>query len=155
MKTKFTIKNKAGFTRAKGEAGFTLIEIMLVLTLLGLVLSFVGGNLFDQFGKGRTQSAKIAIKKIEGDLDRFRLDCNFYPYTDQGLEALANPPSSGRQCPNYPPRGYVKNVPKDPWGFDFVYTCDDGLNYELKSLGADGVEGGEGENADISSEDAS
>jgi general secretion pathway protein G len=137
----------------KTKHGFTLIEILLVLTLLGLVASFLGGKIFSQFGRGRVQSAKLLIKKVEGDLDRFRLDCNFYPYTDQGLQALVTAPSVGRQCPNYDPSGYIKSVPKDPWGNEFAYKCDDGLNYEIISYGADGMPGGEGENADISSRD--
>ena len=145
--------NQSTTTLKKSKKGFTLIEILLVLTLLGIVMSFVGGKIFSSFGKGQVQSAKILLKRLEGDLDRFRLDCNFYPYTAQGLEALKAAPSAGRQCPNYDPNGYVKNVPKDPWGTDFVYSCDDGLNYEIKSLGADTKEGGEGPNADISTSD--
>ncbi len=139
----------------KSRGGFTLIEILLVLTLLGIVASFFGGKIFSTFGRGQTQSARILVKKLEGDLDRFRLDCNFYPYTDQGLAALKSAPSAGRQCPNYDPNGYVKSVPKDPWGHEFEYSCDDGQNYEIKSLGADGIEGGEGNNADIASSDES
>ncbi|NCN40895.1 type II secretion system major pseudopilin GspG [bacterium] len=139
----------------KSKKGFTLIEILLVITLLGLVASFFGGKIFSSFGRGQRQSARILVKKLEGDLDRFRLDCNFYPYTAQGLAALKTAPSSGRQCPNYDPSGYIDSVPKDPWGFEMQYTCDDGLNYEIKSLGADGIEGGEGDNADISSSDES
>lgn len=137
----------------KKQKGFTIIEILLVLALLGMVASFVLGDAFDSFGQGQVQAAKIQIKRIEGELDRFRLDCNYYPYTGQGLEALVNAPSSGRQCPNYSPKGYIKKVPKDPWDNDFVYTCEDGANYTIVSLGADGQEGGEGDNADISSED--
>ena len=140
----------------KLKSGFTIIEILLVMVLLGLVASFLGRNIFSSFSKGKVQSAKLLIKRVEGDLDRFRLDCNFYPYTDQGLSALGTPPSAGRQCPSYDPNGYLggkKVAPKDPWGNDFLYTNEDGLNYEIKSLGADGVEGGEGENKDISSKD--
>jgi len=140
----------------KNKKGFTIIEILLVMVLLGLVASFLGRNIFSSFSRGQVNAAKLAIKRVEGDLDRFRLDCNFYPTTEQGLAALANAPTSGRQCPNYDPSGYQggkKAAPKDPWGNAFVYTNDDGLNYEIKSLGADGVEGGEGENADISSKD--
>jgi general secretion pathway protein G len=126
------------------------------MVLLGLVASFLGRNIFSSFSKGQVNAAKLTIKRIEGDLDRFRLDCNYYPYTDQGLAALVAPPTTGRPCPSYDPNGYQggkKTLPKDPWGKEFVYTCEDGLNYEIKTLGADGVEGGEGDNADISSKD--
>ena len=138
--------------------GFTIIEILLVLVLLGMVATFMGRNIFSSASRGKIQGAKIAIKQIEGDLDRFRLDCNFYPTTEQGLQALIAAPSAGRQCPNYDPSGYLggggkKKLPKDPWNNDFVYRCEDGLNYEIISLGADAMEGGEGDAADISSND--
>lgn len=140
--------------------GFTIIEILLVLVLLGMVATFMGRNIFSSASRGKVQGTKIAIKQIEGDLDRFRLDCNFYPTTDQGLQALITAPSVGRQCPNYDPSGYLggggggkKSLPKDPFGNPFIYTCEDGQNYEIKSLGADGIEGGEDSNADISSND--
>jgi general secretion pathway protein G len=136
--------------------GFTIIEILLVLVLLGMVATFMGRNIFSSASRGKVQGAKIAIKQLEGDLDRFRLDCNFYPTTEQGLKALISAPTTGRTCPNYDPNGYLggggkKKLPKDPWDNDFVYRCDDGLNYEIISLGSDGLEGGEGDAADISS----
>lgn len=138
--------------------GFTIIEILLVLVLLGMVATFMGRNIFSSASRGKVQGTKIAIKQLEGDLDRFRLDCNFYPTTDQGIQALISAPTSGRTCSNYDPSGYLggggkKSLPKDPFNNPFVYTCEDGLNYEIKSLGADGIEGGEDANADISSND--
>ena len=138
------------------QHGFTLIEIMIVLALLGLVFSIVGRRVVGGLFRGQRQAAKIQIKQIEGDLDRYRLDCNFYPTTDQGMAALHTKPSAGRSCPNYDPAGYLagsKNSPKDPWGTEYKYTSDDGLTYEIKSFGRDGKEGGEGEDSDISSAD--
>ncbi|MEO5667544.1 MAG: type II secretion system major pseudopilin GspG [Bdellovibrionota bacterium] len=143
-------------TNKKNNKGFTIIEILLVMVLIGLVASFLGRKIFSGFAKGQVNAAKLSIKRVEGDLDYFRLDCNFYPYSEQGLAALAAQPTSGRACPSYNPAGYMggkKTVPKDPWGKEFLYTCEDGLNYEIKSLGADGLEGGEGDNKDISSKD--
>ena len=137
---------------------FTLVEIMMVLVLLGLVMTIVGPRLTGALFGGQRRAVKIQIKQLEGYLDRYRLDCNFYPTTDQGLKALIEKPSGGKPCPNYDPNGYLpggtnKKVPTDPWGTEFIYTCEDGINYVIKSLGKDGVEGGEGENADISSTD--
>lgn len=135
--------------------GFTLLEIMIVLVLLGLVASIVLKNLNPN--RGKIQAVKIQIKQLESSLDRFKLDCNFYPTTEQGgLKALIEKPGAGRSCPNYDPEGYLdrkKSVPKDPWGVEFAYECTDGQNYVIKSLGPDGTEGGEGQNADISSAD--
>lgn len=136
--------------------GFTLIEILLVLSLLGLVFSLLGGKVFSAFGKGKISAAKIQIKQIESALDRYRAECSFYPTTDQGLAALVSAPTSGRQCKDYDPEGYLngaKKVPVDPWGTEFKYTCDNGVNYTLVSFGPDGVEGGEGRDKDLSSAD--
>jgi general secretion pathway protein G len=159
IKTEILDSDQGGLTTMNSnnskKRGFTIIEILMVLTLLGLVFSFVGGKLFSSFSQGQVRATRLAIKKLEGSLDRFRLDCNFYPTTEQGLAALGTAPTSGRQCPNYDPSGYLdgrRTPPKDPWDRDFLYTSD-GLDYEIKSLGADGLEGGEGERADISSRD--
>ncbi len=134
--------------------GFTLIEILLVLTLLGIVVSMFGKNIFSTFGRGNVQATKIQIKQLEGALDRYRLDCNSYPLTDQGLKALIEAPTTG-ECKNYSFDGYLgkKKVPTDAWQNDFIYTCDDGQNYVIKSLGADKAEGGEGNGKDILSSD--
>lgn len=131
------------------RAGMTLIEILMVLALLGLVLSIIGKSVFSSFSKGKVNAARIQIKQLEGDLDRYRLDCNKYPSTQEGLKALMENPGS---CKDWDTQKYTKNI-KDPWGAEFVYTCDDGLNYKITSLGADGKEGGEGEAGDISSSD--
>ena len=139
----------------KNKNGFTLIEILLVLALLGLVFSILGKRVFSGFSRGKVQATKIQIKQLEGDMDRYRLDCNFYPTTEQGLKALVEKPTAGKDCKNYDPAGYnggKKAPPTDAWGNDFQYTSD-GLTYTIKSLGADGVEGGEADAADISSAD--
>jgi len=138
------------------KTGFTLLEIMIVLVLLGLVASMVLKQIDPN--KGKIKATVIQIKQLEASLDRFKLDCNFYPTTEQGgLKALIEKPTAGRGCPSYDPDGYMdskkKNVPKDPWGLEFVYECSDGQNYVIKSLGPDGKEGGEGKDADISSAD--
>lgn len=138
------------------KKGMTLLEILLVLGLLSIVITFLARNIFPQFSKGKVQAAKIQIQQLAGDLDRYRLDCNRYPNTQQGLEALQSPPEAPPSCDNYDPSGYYSGKQKeikDVWNGKFKYVCDDGINYEIISLGADQAEGGEGENADISSKD--
>lgn len=140
----------------RNRRGFTLLEIMIVLTLIGIIVSFAGRKLMGSLSKGKVQSSKIIIKQLEGDLDRYRLDCNRYPSTAQGLKALITAPAEAPTCKNYDPNSYLegkKSPPTDAWGNDLVYTCEDGQHYIIKSLGADGVEGGDGENKDISSAD--
>ncbi len=137
------------------KSGFSLIEILLVLALLGLVVSILGRRLFSQFGRGQADATRIAIKQLEGDLDRYRLDCNRYPTTEQGLKAMIEAPTTPPLCPNYDPSGYLgdgkKKQPVDAWQQEFLYESADGLSYTITSLGSDGVEGGEGDKADIKS----
>ncbi len=142
-------------SKLKNKKGMTLIEIMLVLVLVGFVVSFFAKDLFSVFTSGNIKATRLAIKSLQSQLDYFRLDCNFYPTTEQGLEALLTAPTAGRQCPNYAPKGYLsgaKKVPIDPWGSPFKYESN-GQEYTIKSLGSDGQEGGDGEGADISSAD--
>ncbi|MBS1984758.1 MAG: type II secretion system major pseudopilin GspG [Bdellovibrionales bacterium] len=140
--------------RPKSRAGFTLLEILAVLGLLGIVISIVAPKIFGSLGRGKVSATKLQIKQLEGNLDRYRLDCGFYPTGEQGLQALISQPSGGRTCTNYDPEGYLggaKAVPKDPFGSDFKYSCDDGIHFKICSLGADGAEGGDGNNKDICS----
>ena len=144
-----TNKNK------KSKRGFTLLEILMVLALLGIIFSILGGKIISSFTKGKVNATKIMIQKIGSDLDQYKFDCNRYPSTEQGLKALVSAPGTAPACPNYNPDGYnggKKKTHVDAWSYDFSYTSD-GSNYVLKSWGADGVEGGEGENKDISSAD--
>ena len=82
----------------KNKNGFTLIEILLVLALLGLVFSILGKRVFSGFSRGKVQATKIQIKQLEGDMDRYRLDCIFYPTTEQGLKALVEKPTAGKDA---------------------------------------------------------
>jgi len=148
-------KRNRKFTNNKG---FSLMEILLVIALLSVVVTLLARNIFPQFSKGKIQAARIQMKQIEGDLDRYRLDCNRYPTTAQGLKALTEEPAIAPLCPNYDPAGYISAKSqsvalKDPWGYEFKYTCEDGINYEITSLGQDNKPGGDGENADFSSND--
>lgn len=138
----------------KSEAGMSLIEILIALTLLALAGTFVGGKVFEQLQEGKVQSCRIQIKSLSDRLKEFRRDCNFLPTTDMGLDALISKPEGGRECKRYAPGGYIEGgkVPLDPWDSEFIYESD-GKTFEIKSLGADNTEGGEGTDADISSKD--
>ncbi len=131
----------------KNTRGFSLIEILIALTLLALAGTFVVGKYFDQLHEGKVSATKIQMNSLSDRLKEFRRHCGFYPTTDQGLEALVTKPS-GRECPRYAPNGYMDNVPKDPWENDYVYDSD-GRDFNILSYGNGGVEGGEGEEADI------
>ncbi len=142
--------------KKNSKKGMTLIEIMLVLVLVGFIASFFAKDLFSVFAGGQKKAAKLAIQSLQQQLDLFRLDCNFYPTTEQGLEALGTAPTAGRQCLNYAPKGYLngkKKAPVDPWNTPFKYESTGGSEYTLKSLGADAKEGGDGDDKDISSAD--
>ena len=134
-----------------GSKGFSLIEILIALTLLGLAGTFVAGKIFDSLYEGQVKSTKIQMRHISDRLKEFRRHCGYYPSTDQGLEALINKPTGGRECKRYAPNGYIDGdmVPKDPWDEDFVYECEDGKTFNIYSYGQDLEEGGEGKDADI------
>ncbi|MGE4233794.1 MAG: type II secretion system major pseudopilin GspG [Bacteriovoracia bacterium] len=142
-------------TKRKRNQGFTLIEILIVMTLLGLIASFAVTNVISRQQEGYRKGTKITMQQIRTNLDDYFRTCNSYPTNAQGgLETLLVKPADN-SCPNYPPEGFLqsKQVPKDAWGNDFIYVCDDGRKYVLKSLGRDRREGGEGHDKDISTED--
>lgn len=139
--------------KLKNNRGMTLIEIMIVLVILGTMASFLVTKVVQQLAKARVNQAKILISEVGKALDQFNTDCGFYPTTDQGLQSLITTPGGGRTCSNWGPEPYLKKIPKDPWGTELVYVSADGARYVLKSFGRDKKEGGEGLDADISSED--
>jgi general secretion pathway protein G len=136
------------------QSGFTLIEVMVVLAIIGGMLALVAGNVIGNAGEARIKTTKSQIKLIENSLDLYKLDNYTYPTTDQGLEALVAKPSGSPEAKNWKSGGYLKGskLPQDSWGNEFVYFYESGA-YEILSLGADGQEGGEEELADISSND--
>lgn len=134
----------------KKEAGFSLIELMIVIGIMGLLIGVIGPNLIAKFTKAKVDTTKVQMKQIASVLKSYRLDCNLYPTTDQGLEALLNKPASGTECKNYAPGGYMGGkMPKDGWDKEFIYSSADGSNFEIKSLGADMKAGGTDNDADI------
>jgi general secretion pathway protein G len=136
---------------SKSQRGFSLIEILVALTLLGLAGTFVAGKIFDQLHEGRVKSAKIQMNSFKARLQEFKRKCNIYPTTDQGLEALISKPSTGRECKDYPPNGFIEgdSIPLDPWDNDYDYKSD-GKKFDIISFGNDGLEGGEDQDTDIS-----
>lgn len=136
------------------QRGFTLLEVMVVLAIIGGIMALVATNIIGSASDSRIKTTKTQIKLLENALDLYKLDNFTYPTTEQGLEALITKPTSSPEPKNYKADGYLKgnSVPTDSWGNEFVYFMEKG-RYEILSLGADGQEGGEGENADISSLD--
>ncbi|HMB16308.1 MAG TPA: type II secretion system major pseudopilin GspG [Pelovirga sp.] len=133
-----------------GQRGFTLIEIMVVVVILGILAAIVVPRLLDEPERARRTSAATQIRSFEEALGMFRLDNGYYPSTEQGLEALVTQPTIGRIPTRYKEGGYIRRIPNDPWGNPYVYLSP-GVHgdYDLLSYGADGQPGGEGDNADI------
>ncbi|MGV7931230.1 MAG: type II secretion system major pseudopilin GspG [Spirochaetota bacterium] len=141
--------------RMKGNGGFTLIELMIVIAIIGILSIIVVPRFMDLPQKARVTATKIQIGSLETALKQYNLDNGVYPTTEQGLIALVQKPTSEPIPNNYNESGYLdkKEVPKDPWGRDYIYRSpgDQGNDYEIMSLGADGRDGGEGVNGDIKS----
>lgn len=132
------------------QGGFTLLELLVVIVIIGLLAGLVAPRYFDQVGKSNTKVAKAQINALEKALDQYRLDLGSYPNNELGLTALnTKPQGMERWAGPY----LKKDVPLDPWGARYVYKSpgDHGTEYDLSSLGADGQVGGTGEAADITS----
>ena len=139
-------------SRYSSTRGMTLIEILVVLVLIGIVMGIVGGNFIQRGEKAKRDAAKIEIGQIGQTLDLFKLEVGRYPTSQEGLQALITPPA-GVSNWNGP---YWKRatVPKDPWGNDYVYTFPGQHGaYDILSYGADGKEGGDGADKDVTSWD--
>lgn len=132
------------------QSGFTLIELMIVISLIALIGSFVVVQVSKRYAESQVNATQIQIKQMGTVLDDFRRVCGFYPLTEQGLDALVTKPQ-GRECKNYDPEGFLKRVPQDAWGNEFEYEGTPS-RYKICSLGADGTAGGEGFDADICSD---
>lgn len=137
------------------NSGFTLLEIMVVIVILGLLAAIVVPRLIGRTEEAKRTQTRIQIKNVEQALQLFKLDNGFYPSTEQGLSALVRNPEIGRVAKNYRKGGYLDRVPSDPWGNAYVYVSPGAeRDYEISSYGADDVPGGEGEDGDIHSWDA-
>jgi general secretion pathway protein G len=130
--------------------GFTLIEVMVVVAILAILAAVVVPRIMDEPAKARQAKVKQDIRAIESALDLYKLDNYRYPSTEQGLEALADKPTSGPEPDNYKDGGYLRDLPEDPWGNPYQYlNPGEHGEIDIYSLGADGAPGGEGPNADI------
>lgn len=138
------------------DGGFTLIELMVVVVILGLLVGIIGFRFLGRTEDARRTAAALQIKSFVSALRLYRLDNFVYPTTEQGLDALVQKPTTSPVPRNYSPGGYLdgSRVPLDPWGNPYVYQSPGPGSHEflIKSFGADGQEGGEGENADVGSE---
>jgi len=131
----------------KSERGFTLIEILVVIIIIGLLAALVGPILFGKVGMAKLKAAKAQIELFGTAFDAFRLDTGRYPTTEEGLKSLREKPSG---IENWEGPYLPKEIPVDPWGKPYVYKAPgEHGDYDLISYGLDGAEGGEGENQDI------
>jgi general secretion pathway protein G len=139
----------------RNNVGFTLIELMVVIIILGLLAAIVMPRVVGETDRARYEQSKVQMRILEDALKRYKLDNGIYPSTEQGLDSLVRKPSTGVLPRNWPEGGYLDKteIPIDPWGNQYIYISP-GLHspdYDIKSFGADGIEGGEGYNADIES----
>ena len=149
------MENGALRKRRETEKGFTLIELMVVMTILALLAVLVVPKLVGRSDDARSTATKVQIRNIESALQLYKLDNGFYPTTEQGLAALVVQPATSPAPSNWKKGGYLPKVPADPWKRPYLYLSP-GVNdddYEIISLGADGQEGGDGPNKDIANWD--
>ena len=138
---------------ARSEAGFTLVELMVVIVIIGLLATIVAVNVLPNLGKANVGKAKSDIAALEQAMEFYRLDNMTFPRTEQGLQALVSAPPGLAQPGRYRAGGYIKKLPEDPWGkpYEYANPGTHGGPFDIYSLGADGQPGGEDENADIGS----
>ena len=138
----------------RGNSGFSLIELMVVVIILGILAMYIGPKLMGRTEQAKEVQARVQIEGLETALKLYKLDNGVYPTTEQGLQALVESPDAENVLQNWRKGGYLEKgkVPKDPWGNEFIYLSP-GIqgDYDITSYGADGVPGGEDENKDINS----
>ena len=146
--------DKKIMTKKIGNLGFTLIELMVVIVILGILAGLIVPRIMGRPEEAKQLKAKIQIESLETALKLYNLDTGMYPDTEQGLQALIELPTTGALPKNWRKGGYLEKgkLPKDPWRNDFVYLSP-GVHgvYEIISYGADGIPGGEDKNKDINS----
>jgi general secretion pathway protein G len=135
--------------RGPASTGFTLLELLVVMVIIGLLASYVAPRYFDQIGKSETKAARAQLDALDKSLAAYRLDTGHYPSTAQSLKALVERPTDE---PKWAGPYLSKALPPDPWGRAYIYRLpgDAGRDYDLMSLGKDGQPGGTGDNADVS-----
>jgi len=141
---------------AQTNAGFTIIEIMVVIVIIGLLIGIVGPRLIGRTDDARVSAAKMQIESLSSAIKMYKLDIGAYPTTSQGLDALVTAPQGDGNLSKWRKGGYLEKskVPKDPWGNEFIYLSPGAHgDFDLISNGADGVPGGEDYNKDITNWD--
>jgi general secretion pathway protein G len=138
----------------RSQAGFTLIEILIVVSIIGFLMAVLANNFLDQGEGAKIKLAEAQVTKVGGTLERYRFDNGSYPSTEQGLDALLRRPSGDPEPRNYPAGGYGmrRRDVEDPWGGKLSYEAPGRVNargYDLCSLGPDGRQGGQADDADI------
>jgi general secretion pathway protein G len=138
----------------RGNRGFSLIELMVVVIILGILAMYIGPKLMGRTEQAKEVQTRVQIEGLETALKLYKLDNGVYPTTEQGLQALVEEPDVENVSQNWRKGGYLEKgkVPKDPWGNEYIYLAP-GIQgaYDITSYGADGVPGGEDENKDINS----
>jgi len=138
----------------RGNRGFSLIELMVVVIILGILAMYIGPKLMGRTEQAKEVQTRVQIEGLETALKLYKLDNGVYPTTEQGLQALVESPDVENVMQNWRKGGYLEKgkVPKDPWGNEYIYLSP-GIqgDYDITSYGADGVPGGEDENKDINS----
>lgn len=139
-------------TTFRGQRGFSLVEILVVLVIIGLLVSIVAPNVLQRADEARVQKVQADFKAIETALKLYRLDNYNYPSSEQGIQALVEKPTLEPAPRNWKQGGYLEQLPLDPWGRQYLYLSPAEFgagDYDLYTLGADGITGGEEQNADI------
>ncbi|MBT8350715.1 MAG: type II secretion system major pseudopilin GspG [Deltaproteobacteria bacterium] len=142
------------FHKIKSPHGFTLIELMVVIVILGILVSFIAPKIMGRPDEAKQVKARVQMESLETAIKLYKLDNGIYPMTEQGLQALVEQPQTGALPKKWRKGGYLEKgrVPKDPWGNEFVYLSPGAHgDYDIISYGADGVPGGEEFNKDINS----
>ncbi len=147
MMTRFQpLKNR----RHNNQQGLTLVELMVVIVILGLLTTIIVINVLPERDRAQVQKVKADIATLETAMEQYRLDNFNYPTTSQGLQALTSAPDNLSSADRYRPGGYIKALPNDPWGNEYVFENPGTIGaFDIYSYGADGRQGGEGINADI------
>jgi general secretion pathway protein G len=137
--------------RSDRRAGFTLVELMVVIVIIGLLATVVAINVLPSQDRAMTGKARADVATLEQAVETYRLDNLVFPTTQQGLQALVAPPAGLTQPERYRQGGYVRRLPEDPWGnpYQYRHPSAHGGQFDVWSWGADGREGGEGNDADI------
>ncbi len=156
MNKKVRDKKGRGWSLLRGKSGFTLIELMVVIVILGILAAIIAPRIIGRTDEAKVTEARVQIKNFETSIKLYKLDNGRYPSTEQGLDALIAKPAAGLIPRNWRKGGYLENsrIPMDPWGNPYIYASP-GLHgdYDILSLGGDGARGGEGFDSDVESWD--